>query len=467
MKFEPKNTSNIQFTFEVWEKSKSGRGNKPRRKGNKNKINRKKLSKSMPKGAKGSKDTSKGKLRKKTLHKGRRQTRSMKKERLTKKNKKKGKRGKKNLMNQKQQMKKREKKNTHKNLQARKTQQSVNIRAAHGNLLCPQDGWVMIVEGGQKRSNPYIIMNKTCLSDIPEPSQASSTVTAFSDQAQVYYRRGSGSWQFKISIKPSTPSTPSECLEDCEWKENPYFHGTSFWRIGGWNVPNPCSFGDNGDPQGCVRLQFSMALVPKELSCLDDCFSNVPKDTFLKKCRDTIPSAIKAADRLRTGVDLSSLVGQSDDKDIDCILFNRMLDSTPRDLTYDVVSLSLIPELGQRRKRSFIARQTTTTTTNTTTTTTTLKQHYFSNFLPTTPSDLALMFCIMANLDARSKLNITHGFHVISKIWDDKTCSSFLPKLNYEESFEIEPSTGTPRGSQRSAPSKTRVSGPASATIKR
>merc|ERR1712173_176933 len=79
VKFEPKSTSNIQFTFERGNPLKSGRVNKYKRIGNRNKINRKKLSKSMPKGAKGSKDTSKGKLRKKTLHKERRQTRSTKK----------------------------------------------------------------------------------------------------------------------------------------------------------------------------------------------------------------------------------------------------------------------------------------------------------------------------------------------------------------------------------------------------
>ena len=52
-----------------------------------------------------------------------------------------------------------------------------------------------------------------------------------------------------------------------------------------------------------------------------------PWPLSLKSCLAL--TTIKAADRLRTGVDLTSLVGQSDDKDIDCILFNRMSDSTP------------------------------------------------------------------------------------------------------------------------------------------
>merc|ERR1719192_36476 len=192
-----------------------------------------------------------------------------------------------------------------------------------------------------------------------------------------------------------------------------------------------------------------MALVPKDLSCLEDCFSDVEKEKkkYKKFCKDNIRSAIEADAISRRGIDPFPSIGQSDDKDIDCILFNRMSDSKPEERNDTFVSLSLIPELGQRRRRSFFARQEKTTA-PTTTTTTTPKPHFFSNFLPTTPSDNALVFCIMANLDAHSKLNITHGFHVTSKIWDNQTCSSFLPKLNYVEFFEsVNPEdTGNTRG---------------------
>ena len=336
-----------------------------------------------------------------------------------------------------------------------------------------------IVEGGRKRSNPFVIMNNTCLSKLP-----SSIITVYSDQAQVYFKKGSGSKEFELTVKPLDHNNPSKCLEDCEWKENEHYHETGFWRIGGWNVPNPCSFdadGDNGDEQGCVRLQFTMALVPKDLSCLDDCFSDVEREKkkYKKFCKDNIRSAIEADALFRSGGDPISFIGQSDDKDIDCILFNRMSDLKPEERNDTFVSLSLIPELGQRKRRSFFARQEDSTTPTTTTTTIAPKPHFFSNFLPTTPSDNALVFCIMANLDARSKLNITHGFHVTSKIWDNQTCSSFLPKLNYEESFEfVEPDIEDTEDTENSedtqssrrrfgGSSNTKSSGPSSTTIQR
>ena len=486
VKFKPKFQSQkyIEFRFvtsedkyarkaenerESWARLKSGEGKKD--KGHTRNKN-KKLSKNMSQGTKGKKDRDTMKGGKKNVHRGGRRPRSLKK---GKGGKKKRHTGEKKLNKGKRGIKeKKKKKSTKKNTQEKKSEQTAKSGAEDGESQdCSEDGWVKIVEGGRKRSNPFVIMNNTCLSKLP-----SSTITVYSDQAQVYFKKGSSGREFELTVKPLDHKNPSKCLEDCEWKENEHYHETSFWRIGGWNVPNPCSFdvdGDNGDEQGCVRLQFTMALVPKDLSCLDDCFSDVEREKkkYKKFCKDNIRSAIEADALFRRDIDPFSFIGQSDDKDIDCILFNRMSDLKPEERNDTFVSLSLIPELGQRKRRSFFTRQEDSST-PTTTTTIAPKPHFFSNFLPTTPSDNALVFCIMANLDARSKLNITHGFHVTSKIWDDKTCSSFLPKLNFEEDFEPvdtsspspPPSTGTRRGSQRT-PSNNRISGPSSAKIKR
>ena len=163
----------------------------------------------MLKGTKGHRDTLKGK-RKENVHKGGRQARSMKKGKKGKKNKNKGKEGTKNLTKKKRGVKKKEEKKriTRKKMQAKKAKQS-------GGTDCKdEEGWVMIVEGGIKRENPYVIMEKTCLSELPK-----SSITAYSDQAQVYFKQGSGRWQFELTVKPSNRSTPSKCLEDCEWKE--------------------------------------------------------------------------------------------------------------------------------------------------------------------------------------------------------------------------------------------------------
>ena len=100
----------------------------------------------------------------------------------------------------------------------------------------------------------------------------------------------------------------------------------------------------------CVRIQFTMSLVPEKLSCLNECFSDVPKNDCKDKCRRGIQSAVKAATRRKFTDDIDSYLDDSDDKDKDCILFNGMSDPEERNSTF---SLSLIPEIGQRRKKAF------------------------------------------------------------------------------------------------------------------
>ena len=320
---------------------------------------------------------------------------------------------------------------------------------------CPEGGWVMIAEGEPKRTNPHVILNRTCL-----PSLRSRTITAFSNRVQVYFQQGTGQkTHFELTAKASDRTEPAKCLDDCKWKENE-FSQTTFWRIGGWNVPNPCS-GD--DAAMCVRIQFTMSFVPEELSCLNDCFSHLPKEAYKKKCTRGIQLATTTAAKSTDEPNLD----QSDDKDIDCILFNRMPE--PKDRS-DTFSLSLIPEIGQRRRKSLFDRQDPPGEAD--------AGHFFSNFLPTEPLDRALIFCIMANLDARSKLlspNKTGEFHSDDPIWSrNETCSAFLPKLDWLESVsstsqlasEGDTSSRSSSGPKRRT-SKTRSSGPSSAIIER
>ena len=345
--------------------------------------------------------------------------------------------------------------------------------------ICPE-GWVMIVEGEPKIENPYIILNKTCLSDIP--GSVPPYITVFSDRAQVYFQNGTG--RFKLTAEPAELSDPSKCLDDCEWKENPFSQVSTFWRIGGWNVPNPCGVGDK---KMCARIQFSMSLIPEQLSCLNDCFSSVNRNEFKKECQRGIQTAKTIAEiKLDPYYD-----DPSDDQDIDCILFNRMPDPKDRD---DPLSPILIPEIGQRRKKSYFPREDSLNERtkknrrrsrrgqnglerNSEESAPSPNKFLFSNFLPTDPLDRALVFCIMANLDARFKMlsvdpNKTGEFHDGNPIWGrNETCSDFLPKLNWpefdpastsESSSDEETSPGSPRRT-----SHTRSSGPSSAIIER
>ena len=87
---------------------------------------------------------------------------------------------------------------------------------------------------------------------------------------------------------------------------------------------------------------------------MPDCFSDVPKNDYKNKCRRGIQSAVIADTRRRFTEDIDPYLDEPDDKDIDCILFNRMSDPEERNSTF---SLSLIPEIGQRRKKSLFERQ--------------------------------------------------------------------------------------------------------------
>ena len=77
---------------------------------------------------------------------------------------------------------------------------------------CPEGGWVMIAEGEPKRTNPHVILNKTCL-----PSLRSRTITAFSNRVQVYFQQGTGQkTHFELTAKASDRTEPAKCLDDCK-----------------------------------------------------------------------------------------------------------------------------------------------------------------------------------------------------------------------------------------------------------
>ena len=69
-----------------------------------------------------------------------------------------------------------------------------------------------------------------------------------------------------------------------------------------------------------------------------------------KKCTRGIQSATAAATRTKTTDE--PYLDHSDDKDIDCILFNRMSDPKHRNNTF-----SLIPEIGERRRKRIFEGQ--------------------------------------------------------------------------------------------------------------
>ena len=326
----------------------------------------------------------------------------------------------------------------------------------------------MIVEGHKKTLNPFEILPKTCLDKRVEVNK-----TAFSDTAQVYFKKGErvgGTGRFRLTAESLAPTNPSSCLWDCKWKDNPVFPETTFWRIGNDTI---CGV---FDPTLCVRIQLTMAQIPVDLTCLDDCFSNVPRKDYKEKCEaEKYPG------------------GYSDDADIDCLLFNRKSDYQHKNGTYP-------KELVQKNR----PRTTTTITKPNQRQKPPSKTEIpddgplFSNFLPTQPLDKALIFCIMANLDVRSELPPPETGEPCCHrhdIWGGQDCSAFLPKIDWRRSlpnkqnvpfsnetspalsndqeertlsaFPTHPSSRSERRLSPRRTSNTRSSGPASAIIER
>ena len=67
------------------------------------------------------------------------------------------------------------------------------------------------------------------------------------------------------------------------------------------------------------------------------------------------------------------------------------------------------------------------------------------NFVPKEPMDIALMFCIMANLDARRRLpspeeEAAFPFYAGERVWSKslfKTCNTFLPTIYTDDEEEM------------------------------
>ena len=324
--------------------------------------------------------------------------------------------------------------------------------------LCPA-GWMMIVEGDPKQPNPHVILQKTCLSDLAEDFN----IRAYSNRVQVYLINGTMA-DFRLTAESLTPTPPSLCLWDCKWKKNPVFQETTFWRIGD---DTKCG---SIDPAMCVRIRLNVPEIPVDLTCLDDCFSNVPREVYKRKCENEDYEG-----------------GRSDDADIDCLLFNRKSESQDRT---DAFPIKLIDSMAgrltvERQVPSGHHRVAAADSVS----------DLFRDFIPNEPMDNALMFCIMANLDAQQQLPLpgqpgeiglldVDGDGELKAIWENKNCSAFLPRLDWRSIVPVPvdatgPNTGRSQrgtlstsrrgkssGSKRKGPN-TRSSGPASAIIER
>ena len=66
---------------------------------------------------------------------------------------------------------------------------------------------------------------------------------------------------FELTAKPLDRTQPSQCLDDCRWKKNEFSQEPTFWWIGGWNLPNPCS---GEDATMSVQIRFTLSVHPQK-----------------------------------------------------------------------------------------------------------------------------------------------------------------------------------------------------------
>ena len=347
------------------------------------------------------------------------------------------------------------------------------------NDPCPGD-FVTIIEPHPLDHDPesglaaHVILDRTC-----NRHREPLTLRSLTDYIVLIFRsdkkeEGNGKG-FKLVAEPVNCSVPrsESCLWDCEWRENPFYQLSSLWRFGGWTgTSSDCENSDRlaknpdknpkSDTDNCVRVQFTMAKIPKDLRCLDDCFfeldSKLNRDRTYEEEEDKKPVNYE---RKCVAAFPAENKDTSNDKRIDCILLNRV-DKR------NTISLNerrcIFPEskiIAMAGKGRDIVESDSDPSCDSSDFAGGDQANAIKNFVPTEPMDIALMFCIMANLDARRRLPSPEGFpfYADEPIWSKslfKTCDSFLPKI-FTEQPTTTTTTTTPAGTTTTTTSRRNI----------
>ena len=269
-----------------------------------------------------------------------------------------------------------------------------------------------------------------------------------------------------IDHTPPTLSNP-ECLWDCKWKDNPFFRKTIFWRYGGWGntstvIPNICQ--DN-DIEKCVQVYLSLPKIPEDLLCLNDCFTNVVyeierNDEDSLKCSEI---EIIQAGR-----------GTSFDENIDCLVhfarsepfpriegdpnINRNNIRSDRFIEAQANRLTKQEEAQRSRRRNRIRNRRDVG--GGSAETQLVDADDFYKLVPLDPLGVAIVFCIMANLDKQERLPDLRfpkdEFYRGVPIWNEKDCTDVDPDENFLPKFFEEKGKSPLKGRQ----SNTKLFGP-------
>ena len=333
--------------------------------------------------------------------------------------------------------------------------------ADYTNDPCPGD-FVTIIEpnpldrdfqaSGSYSIAPRVILDRTC-----NGHRAPLTMRSLTDRILVTFRsdekaKGNGKG-FQLVAKPVNCSVPSSesCLWDCDWKENKFYQLSSLWRFGGW-TGNGSDCG-NEDPErpdtdNCVRVQFTMPKIPKDLKCLDDCFLQL--DSKLNEGKEIDENYGKRPldyeDNCLNFPGMQENRNTSNDEHIDCILLNRVDKKSTISLRERKCIFSkskIIAMAGNGVDPDSESDEDCDSDTDGFSVSNTADAP-MRNFVPKEPMDIALMFCIMANLDARRRLpspeeEAAFPFFAGERVWSKslfKTCNTFLPTIYSDDEEE-------------------------------
>ena len=346
---------------------------------------------------------------------------------------------------------------------------------------CP-DEWIMILEGapptGTTVSKDKVLLPKMCNFTFPASGMS---VLSKSNEATVYFKKVDESGfrlnrTILIDYTPPTFSNP-KCLWDCKWKDNPFFRKTVFWRYGGWGntstpIPDICR---DTDIEKCVQVYLSLPKIPEDLLCLSDCFTNV-----VSEIERNDEDSLKCSDNnlIKDGR------GTSFDENIDCLVHfarseplkrnerdpNRNRNNIRSDQFVEAQANRLTRQEEAQRSRRRNRKRNKRDVGGGSAETRLVDVDDFHKLVPLDPLGIAIVICIMANLDKQERLPDLRfpkdEFYKGVPIWNEKDCTdadteSFLPTF-FEEREE-----GGKGTSSKGRKSNTKLFGPGSSSVQR
>ena len=272
--------------------------------------------------------------------------------------------------------------------------------------------WVRVFDGNTellpKTCNLNANLDKNMQANLKIPVSHSNKVTVFfktnnkNEGAGFNLTREIVPAFFRNSPALPNVASPDECLWSCTWKDNPFYGVSVNWVFGNVSIAGI---------KDIIRITFTLPQIPRDLNCLSKCFPS----TDLGELRKTCDS-------------------QGNLDDIDCLLYKRSRVPSVGCLQCNALDNIEALSVGGKKKRK--RRQVINPPNED-------ESEFSRYFIPTSPLDTALAYCILANLDRRGRLpalgTSTETFYDGEYLFGfGNDCSAFLPNIFPKEAADPE-----------------------------